>query len=217
MVWVRRAFFVIFTLVLALGIYLTWRVISQRDATPAKLEAAVAEPGEPLASMPKEWVDILITVEDPTFWDNDGTDFNTPGAGMTTITQAVGKQLYFDRFVPGLKKIELVLLAKYALTPTATKEEILNTFLNIAYFGHVDGEPIHGFEMAALVYFAKPLLALTREEYLALVAIVPAPNDLRPDRHPTENAKRVRRIKRLLDRECTPNGVRDVMLEGCAL
>ena len=216
MVWVLRVFIVLFALLLVVCGYLSWRVHTAKANTVALLAEAVPLPGEPLASLPPEWVNALITVEDPTFWDNDGTDFHSPGAGITTITQGLSKQLYFERFAPGLRKIELIVLAKFALTPTASKEEILNTFLNVAYMGHKDGEGIYGFETAAEAYYGRPLTRLSQREFLSLVAMAPAPNRLQPDRHPEANAARVARIERLLIGVCTPIDLQDVWLEGCA-
>ncbi|MHA1549133.1 MAG: hypothetical protein ACTSYE_09385 [Alphaproteobacteria bacterium] len=47
---------------------------------------------------------ILLAVEDPAFDHHNGLDFSQPGQGMTTITQAITKFLYFDPFKPGLAR-----------------------------------------------------------------------------------------------------------------
>jgi hypothetical protein len=48
----------------------------------------------------KRQKEILIKVQDPGFYGHNGIDLSTPGAGLTTITQAIVKKLYFDGFKP---------------------------------------------------------------------------------------------------------------------
>ena len=50
----------------------------------------------------EEQLRILLAVEDPNFFSHSGIDLSTPGAGLTTITQALAKRLYFEQFQPGL-------------------------------------------------------------------------------------------------------------------
>ena len=73
----------------------------------------------------------LLKVEDPNFFSHNGIDYDTKGAGLTTITQAVVKKLYFIHFTPGFKKIEQSLIARYAVHPAVPKEVQLTAFLNV--------------------------------------------------------------------------------------
>ena len=74
----------------------------------------------------------MLTVQDPKFYEHSGYDFTTPGAGVTTITQAMTKYLYFKKFTKGFKKIEQTLIAWLAITPMVTKDEQLTVFINTA-------------------------------------------------------------------------------------
>ncbi len=139
---------------------------------------------------------------------------STPGAGLTIITQALAKSLYFESFQPGLAKLKQSLLA-VVLDQRADKWQQLDLLINTVYLGSYEGKAIEGFSAGARAYFNKAFTTLTREEYLALVAMIIAPNDLNIAAHPAKNAKRVRRIERLLRGECKPSGVRDVYYENC--
>ena len=202
--------------VIGLTAYETWRVLEARSQTRALIDQRLAVAREQNISLTSERIDILLKVEDPTFYENAGYDFETPGAGATTLTQGLAKRLYFARFSPGFEKIELVLIARFALTPLATKDEILAATLATASFGRRDGKPVIGFAEAAKVWFGRDLAALSDDEYIALVAMLIGPKELDPIDHADALADRVGRIKRLLAGTCAPAGWSDVALDGCA-
>ncbi|WP_394174486.1 biosynthetic peptidoglycan transglycosylase [Thalassotalea litorea] len=160
--------------------------------------------------VPAERINMLLTVEDPGFFEHNGVDLDTPGAGFTTISQALCKGLFFDKFKPGFAKIEQSLIAVLVLDKYFTKEEQLNLFLNTAYLGHVDGVAIHGFSQAAKIYFDTSFAELSDEQYLALVAMVLAPNGYNIKTNPERNQQRVKRIQKLLSGEYVPQDVADI-------
>lgn len=157
----------------------------------------------------------LLTVEDPNFYGHAGVDSGTPGQGRTTLTQALVKRLYFDRFRPGFAKIEQSLIARWVVTPAISKRTQLELFYNHAYFGNPAGRDVIGFPAAARTYFGRDVAALDDRQYLALVAMLIAPNRLDPIRHPRANAERVRRIEALLDARCRPVATDDLWYPGC--
>ena len=63
----------------------------------------------------KRQKEILLKVQDPGFYDHSGIDLWTPGAGLTTITQAIVKKLYFNDFKSGIAKIKQSLIARFAV------------------------------------------------------------------------------------------------------
>jgi len=190
-------------------------VLRARDRTAQALERVRERPLR-LEQIPLRRIAMLLQVEDPGFFHHRGVDFSTPGAGMTTITQALVKRLYFDGFEPGFAKIEQSLIARFVLDPAMSKRDQLEVYFNYTYFGSDRGREIVGFAAAAEHYYHKPFAALTDREYLGLVAMLMAPNALDPARHPAENAERVRRIEALLAGRCAPNGPRDVGYQACA-
>jgi membrane carboxypeptidase/penicillin-binding protein len=212
----RRTALLLAIAILGLTAYETWRVFDARAETRALIEARLAVARDQNITLSPDRLAILLKVEDPTFYDNAGFDFETPGAGWTTLTQGLAKRLYFDRFAPGFEKLELILIARFALTPLATKDEILTAVLATAYFGQHEGRPVIGFAEGARAWFGKALADLSDDEYIALVAMLVGPNGLDPVRHGPELAERVARIKRLLAGACAPAGWSDVTLQGCA-
>ena len=99
---------------------------------------------------------ILLKIEDPAFYEHEGLDFKSLGQGMTTLSQALVKRLYFEKFKPGFAKIEQSLIARFVLHKHFSKDEQLRLFLNLGYFGTLAGEEIIGFSQAAKVYYDKP-------------------------------------------------------------
>ena len=215
--WITRILMAVAALLLLGGAWLGWRVIDARARTPRLVEAATTYADPELDSLTPERIAILLRVEDPSFATNNGTDLQTSGQGLTTLTQSVAKRLYFKRFEPGIAKLELVLVSRFALNARASKTEILNTFLNVASFGRDANGPVIGFAEGARRWYGRELSQLTDRQYLGLVAMLMAPNALDPVRHPAANAERAARIQRLVHGACAPSGLRDVELTGCAI
>jgi membrane peptidoglycan carboxypeptidase len=202
--------------VLALCVYWGVRVWQARDVSEWRVAAINTEAEVELDTIPGEWIEMLIAVEDPTFWTNRGIDLSSPGAGLTTISQSLGKRIYFDRFAPGFRKFELMLMTRFGMYAKVTRHNILKAFYNVAYFGRDEVGPIIGFHEAARRWYGKELQMLTTDEYLGLVAMLVAPNALNPVEHAAANSERVARIKRMLAHDCVPAGLTDVWLDGCA-
>lgn len=202
----------------SLGIvaFLGWQVVDARMRTHGLIQTALNGQENLATEIGSARIAMLLAVEDPSFWDNDGTDYGTNGAGWTTLTQSLAKRLYFDSFTPGVEKLELILIARFALYPMVRKETVLNAFLATAYLGEGQENPVTGFRAGAAHWFGKGLSELSDDEWLSLVAMLIAPNALDPHAHAAENAERVARIKRMLAGDCAPSNWSDVWLEGCA-
>jgi membrane carboxypeptidase/penicillin-binding protein len=168
-------------------------------------EKAAHYPLKPSALTGRQ-LEILLKVEDPGFFKHGGVDFFTPGAGITTITQGLVKHLYFMKFKPGFAKIKQTLIAVYVLDPLMSKPDQLRRFINTVYLG----PQAQGFEQAATVYFHKHFAFLTEDEYLAIVAMIIAPETFDIEKFPARNKERVNRIKRLVSGEYKPRGLCDL-------
>lgn len=176
----------------------------------------VRDAGLTLADLSDWQIEALLRVEDPGFHAHSGIDLTTPGGGITTITQALVKRTFMHPFRPGpWNKLEQSVIARFAIDPLVTKDQQLETFLNIAYFGEAEGNPVLGFPEAARTYFEVPVVDLDRRQYLALVAMLIAPNALQPGRHDARLNARVDRIEALLAGDCEPEGLSDVWLRAC--
>lgn len=157
----------------------------------------------------KRQTEILIKVEDPGFYDHNGIDLSTPGAGLTTITQAITKKLYFDGFKPGIAKIKQSLIARFVVNDLISKDDQLTLFINTMYFGKVDGKHIIGLESAAGAYYHQPVKMLTEEQYISLIAMLVMPSTFHIIDHPAWNRDRTNRIKALVAGEYKPKGLMD--------
>ena len=188
--------------------------LARRD-TKVLFESALKKYGtelklSDLSSIQKK---MLISVEDPQFLCHHGVDHETPGAGMTTLTQGLVKLIYFpEGFQQGIAKVRQTLIAQYALDEIVSKEDQLLLFLNICYLGNKGGQEIHGYSNAAKAYFSKDFSKLSDDEFLSLVAMHIRPNDLKPDSE--ANIERVTRIKSYLSGEYKPVSVLDVDYNG---
>ncbi len=192
-------------------------VRSASAATPEVVAAALAEAPIRVSDLTPRQRDILLKVEDPAFYEHRGVDLTTAGAGFTTITQGDVKLLYFpEGFRPGIAKIRQTLIAWLVFDRLVSKDDQLRIYLNRAYLGSVDGQVVHGFDQAARLYFGVPFSGLTEEQYISLVAMLPSPKNLGVRSEPARNAERSRRIRKLVDGQCRPAGMRDVYLDGCA-
>lgn len=96
--------------------------------------------------------------------------------GGSTITQQLAKNLYFS----GEKKCErkvAELLVAFDLERLLTKDEILELYCNIAYFG----EGCYGIGNAARHYYGVDSASLSGEEASSLVFTLKCPNEYNPN------------------------------------
>ena len=196
--------------------YLGWRIAEERSVVSGKVDGILARADPAELALSPDRIAMVLKVEDPTFWSNKGIDFVTPGAGMTTLSQSLGKHIFFDDFQPGFRKGELLALTRFALYAKVDKARTLNAVVASAYLGTDRGRAVIGFADGAQTWFGKPLSRLSDREFLELQAMLLAPDQLKPGRGDTERAVRVARIERLLAGRCQPTGLRDVALKGCA-
>ena len=201
----------------ALAIYTGGLIHAGNERTDRLLELAaeLEDYGLRPSDLPASWLQGLLTVEDPGFYDHHGVDLSTPGAGLTTITQALVKIHYFEQFRPGIAKYKQSVLA-VVLDKRLTKEQQLALFLNTAGFGHVNGQKVAGFVSAADVYYSKSFHQLSKGEFLSLVAMLVGPNEYNLSQKPSKNAERVSRIEALLAGECAATRVSDVYYQDCS-
>ena len=204
----RQSIIIVLIVLIGITTYYVYEVYSARQYTINTVLPAVRSTKYPLelSDLSSKQKDILLKVEDPRFFEHNGVDLSTPGAGITTITQGLVKVMYFKKFRPGIAKIRQTLIAIFALDPIISKPDQLHLFINIVYLGL----NARGFEQAADIYFHKSFKQLDENEYMALVAMVIAPDTFNVQRFPERNRERVSRIKRLMSGEYKPKGLFDL-------
>jgi len=157
----------------------------------------------PLREIPQTVVHALVATEDKNFYSHWGVDlirfmkamvktaFGLRGReGASTITQQLSRSLYLgmdDRHV--LDTITRKLrewITAIQLEKNFTKEEILEFYLNVVYFGR----GCYGIGSAAQVYFGKQPADLTLTESATLIAMLRGPALYDPANHPDRSRSR---------------------------
>jgi membrane carboxypeptidase/penicillin-binding protein len=193
-------------LVVGVLAHYTHVVVRARAETPRLMAEALA--GDRIVLLPedlsKAQLDAVLAVQDPHFFEHKGNNF--VGGTRTTITEALSKYLFFERFRPGLATIRRTLIARFAIHPLVSKRDQLKLYINIVPLGFVGDEFIEGFAEGAEAFYGKSFNALTYDEFLSLL-VSDSPMRLNPHVDPEANARRVLQIKRLLAGECRRPGL----------
>lgn len=205
----------LFVSVLFVGLFAfeSYRIVVAANKTESARSAFLDANELTLAQVSKDQIDILIKIQDPNFYNHNGIDLRTPGAGVTTITQSLTKWMYFENFKPGFAKLEQSLIAKFVLDKQFSKEEQLEIMFNHAYLGHHRNQRISGFAEASRTYFDKEFSEISESEYLSLVAMLVAPNSVHVIKEPEKHEMRVQQVRSVLDGTYSPSGVLDVLYD----
>lgn len=159
-----------------------------------------------LGQIPPLCKDALLAIEDPQFLEHSGISF-------TSLLRAVVANLRHGRFAQGGSTITQQLVKNYFLTEEktlsrklteiamsflverrASKEDILETYLNLIYMGQNGPFEVRGFAAAAQHYFAKPIQTLETEQCALLAAILNSPGLYNPFTRPDAARKRRTRV-----------------------
>ncbi len=170
------------------------------DYQPSRSTRVFARDGTLLANLYKEnriWVGIdripvfvrnaFIATEDRNFYKHHGVDFGGIARaayadyrhqsiqGASTITQQLARAIFLSNEVSITRKIQEALLA-IEIERYYTKDEILERYLNIIYFGSGS----YGIEAAAHTYFGRSAQRLTIGQAAMLAGMPAAPSDYSP-------------------------------------
>lgn len=154
------------------------------------------EPISSLAEVSPDLVHGVIAVEDKDFYHHPGVDIqaifralwqNIRGqqivSGASTLTQQTVKLVFFpDQARTLTRKIQEALLA-IELERKLSKDEILTTYLNWAYFGQVGTMNVYGAEQAAHTFFGVNAKDLNLAEAAMLAALPNNPSLFSPYSH----------------------------------
>jgi penicillin-binding protein 1B len=149
-----------------------------------------------LSQAPELLKKALVAVEDKGFYEHKGISpkgilralVGNIKAGRTvqggsTLTQQLVKNFYLSsERTLWRKAVEAVMALSLELH--YSKDEILEAYLNEVYLGQAGARGVHGFGLASLHYFAKPLETLELEEIALLVGIIKGPSYYDPRRRP---------------------------------
>ena len=187
------------------------------DFQPSKSTRVYARDGElletlytqnriwvPISKIPKLVRNAFVANEDHNFYTHHGVDFggiaraaladyrHEEFQGASTITQQLARALFLSNEVSVSRKIQEALLAM-EIERYYTKDEILERYLNLIYFG----SGAYGIEAAAHTYFGTDVSRLTVAQAAQLAGLPAAPSDYSPYVSP-EHARE--RLEHVLDR-----------------
>lgn len=162
---------------------------------------------------PEVMVDALLATEDRDFYQHDGVSplaiaravvVNAKAGrtvqGGSTLTQQLAKNLFLSRERTLWRKIREAYIA-LILDYRYSKDRILEAYLNEVYLGQTGGEAIHGFGLAAQVYFGRPIEELRVDQLAMLVGMVKGPSYYNPMRFPERVKSRRDLVLRLMMQE----------------
>ncbi len=142
-----------------------------------------------LSDVSSYYKDAVIAVEDHRFYEHKGIDListtsaifsniktQSLGMGGSTITQQLAKNMYFSQKKEFTRKVAELFVA-FDLEKKLTKDEILELYVNIIYFG--DG--YYGIKDASNGYYNKEAIELTKEEAIMLAGLPAAPSVYSPN------------------------------------
>lgn len=141
----------------------------------------------PISRIPQIVREAFIANEDHNFYEHHGVDFggiaraafadatHQQFQGASTITQQLARALFLSNQVSISRKIQEALLAM-EIERYYTKDEILERYLNLIYFG----SGAYGVDAASHTYFGKSVSALSAGEAAMLAGLPAAPSDYSP-------------------------------------
>ena len=140
----------------------------------------------------------FISIEDKKFYTHKGINLGrTIKAGLknilngkiieggSTITQQLIKNTHLTKEKTIERKIKELALSK-KLEKLYSKDEILETYLNVIYFG----DNCYGIEDASMHYFSKDASSLSIAESATLAGLIKAPNTYSPTKNKEKCLKR---------------------------
>ena len=155
---------------------------------------------------PKDLINMLLLVEDQSFYNHHGVDFKEIARvlyghlfedkvlrGASTISQQLIKNSLLSREKTLSRKLEEALMA-ILLEASYDKDLILERYMNTVYLAQRGDTAFHGFASGSLFYFDKNVEDLSLEEMATLVALLKGPSYLNPDDNPERLYKRVNMI-----------------------
>ena len=155
--------------------------------------------------VPPLCLNALIAIEDAHFYDHSGVSFTGLARaalndlrgrhlqGGSTLTQQLVKNYFLSDERTIKRKVTEIAMA-FLVEHHASKDEILETYINLIYMGQNGPFEVRGFSAAAQHYFGKPLKDLNLPECALLAGVLNGPGIYDPVKHPDKAIKRRTRV-----------------------
>jgi membrane peptidoglycan carboxypeptidase len=192
--------------ILLLCIVILNSLVKAEFSSDIELKVDVIQTQYSLDEYPKDLVNMLLLVEDQSFFNHGGVDFKEilrvlygylfeekDLRGASTITQQLIKNSLLSREKTIIRKTEEVLMA-ILLEASYNKQFILERYMNTVYLAQQGSTAFHGFASGSLYYFNKDVKKLNLREMATLVALLKGPSYYNPANFPSRLKKRVEMI-----------------------
>ena len=188
------------------------RVTLDAPMLTALIQARVKRRQVPLSALPSRVVEAVLAIEDRRYYSHPGVDpirmvgalfRNTFGdrmylEGASTITQQLARNFFLTEEMAieqqtrqrGLRRKLLEQFMAVILDLRATKDEVLELYLNDVYLGNRGSFAIHGVAEAARLYFGKDVNNLSLGEAATIAGIIQSPGTLSPFNSPERTRER---------------------------
>jgi len=147
-----------------------------------------------LRDVPFACLQTILTTEDKKFLEHKGIDYwgiarafianlqsRKLAQGGSTLTQQYIKNAFLTSEKTIGRKIKEARLSLW-LEEHLTKDEILERYLNVIYFGNIGHFEIRGIGAASQLYFDLPISQLGWSQCLVLAAVLKGPNQFHPSK-----------------------------------
>ena len=182
--WIFIILFIIFSILFGLG-YLKYKnAIEKISLKDMVQEVREKDNYTNLKGISDDYKNAVVSIEDHRFYNHNGVDLlsmirstyvnfrrKSLDYGASTISQQVGRLLYFSQEKSPIRKIAEIFVA-FDLEKNYSKDEILELYLNLMYFGN----GYYGIYDAAEGYFDKTPDDLTLYEATYLAGLPNAPS-----------------------------------------
>ena len=203
--WIKRIFVLILVIFISYILYLNSLVKSQFSSEIAPKDNVV-QIQNLIDDYPKELINMLLLVEDQSFFNHKGVDFKEifrvlygylfeekELRGASTITQQLIKNTLLSSDKTLARKTDEALMA-ILMEMSYDKNFILERYMNTVYLAQQGSTAIHGFASGSLHYFDKDVESLNLEEMATLVALLKGPSHYNPVNSPDRLNRRVEMI-----------------------
>jgi penicillin-binding protein 1B len=188
------------------------RVTLDTPMLTALIQARVKRRQVPLSALPTRMVEAVLAIEDRRYYLHPGVDpIRMVGAlfrnafgdrpyleGASTITQQLARNFFLTEEMAieqqtrqrGLRRKLLEQFMAVILDLRATKDEVLELYLNDVYLGNRGSFAIHGVAEAARLYFGRDVNNLSLGETATIAGIIQSPGTLSPFNSPARARER---------------------------
>ncbi|MBQ2916837.1 MAG: transglycosylase domain-containing protein [Clostridia bacterium] len=182
--WILIILLIIFSIILGLG-YLKYKeAVDKISVTDRVQEIRENEKYTKLEDISVDYKNAVVAIEDHRFYSHSGIDVlsiirstyvnlrsKSLDYGASTITQQVGRLMYFSQEKSFIRKVSEIFVA-FELEKNYSKDEILELYLNLIYFGN----GYYGINDASEGFFDKSPKDLSFYEATYLAGLPNAPS-----------------------------------------